>query len=89
MTEQHQKLTVTTPLKVGQSCGATPEACASGLCIAMSNAVPPDTFCSKQCGGDGDCPVGWHCRNIFPSDQGFICIAAAGWQGGVASFGGP
>jgi hypothetical protein len=71
--------------KVGEDCTAHGYAeCASRLCL---HAMPePNTgyFCTRNCQGDSDCPVQWHCAQSFPGSREQVCLPPQGWVSAAA-----
>jgi hypothetical protein len=68
-------------LQVGQECTQFEgnAACESDLCLRVAPGIPPKGFCSIRCnaGDDSNCPDApsqFRCAQVFPSDNGWLCV---------------
>lgn len=82
-----------TLLEVGEDCSqhASNDACAQGLCLRVEAGVPRKAFCTVRCrpADDNGCPnapTPWSCRQIWPSEEGWVCLPQRSWTGGRATF---
>ncbi len=80
-------------LEVGEDCSAFEgnDACAQGLCLRVEAGLPRKGFCTVRCKPDDangcpDAPSKWLCRQIWPSDEGWVCVPDKNWTGRKASF---
>lgn len=60
----------------GEECSvAGPGECADGLCLHVGSGRDTGYFCSRRCEVRRECPSGWRCGSIHPSDPGSrVCI---------------
>lgn len=83
----------TAKLDVGEDCSKFEgnDACVSGLCLRVKAGIPPKAFCSIRCRPQkvDQCPDGpsqWACRQVWPSEAGWVCVPDMGWTGGRATY---
>lgn len=54
--------------------------CVSGLCLHTQADPQRGYFCSGVCRGQGECPGGWSCTQMHPSESTRVCIPPVNWQ---------
>lgn len=65
--------------KIGEDCGANgASACLSGICLHVKPGRHEGYVCSRSCQGDGDCPGGWRCAQMYPTPRGRLCAPLSG-----------
>lgn len=71
------------PRGLGADCSRHGEAdCTGGLCLQSEvTSLAGGRFCSRPCGGNLDCPVGWRCVQVYPAPGNEFCVPPRGWQG--------
>ena len=65
--------------QLGEDCrenGAS--ACLSGICLHVKPGRHEGYVCSQSCQGDGDCPGGWRCAQVYPTPKGRLCTPLPG-----------
>lgn len=75
--------------KLGERCEG-PAQCQSGICFHYMKTKRDDEYvCSRACGGDEDCPIGWRCNQILPSPgpdlNTSFCGPPFGWTPSAAA----
>ena len=84
--EHRPQTAVTVATKhLGEDCSSAGyQDCVSQVCGHFAAAPESGYFCTRSCTSSIDCPRGWSCAQVYPSDDGRLCIAPSDWDGGVA-----
>ena len=85
LTEHRPSEVARATLRLGQDCSATGyQGCVSQLCGHFGPGNGAGYYCTRRCGSDLECPRGWACKQVYPADDGTLCVSPAGWDAGVA-----
>jgi hypothetical protein len=68
-------VTETATKELGQDCTEFRSSdCLSGLCLHTGSLPSEGYVCSKRCADSSECPSTWSCTQVFPSDDGHLCV---------------
>jgi len=85
---EHRALDGGTPTRhLGEDCTTHGRAdCISAVCLHAKPDRARGFFCSRRCNRRIDCPVGWHCPQIYPGPQGHFCVPPSSWTAHVGYY---
>ena len=64
-------------LALGEAC-QDEDSCTDGACLHVDvTSRLAGKVCSRACGVGADCPAGWRCVQVFPSDDASFCLPEA------------
>lgn len=62
-------------LLFGEACTQSPD-CLSRICLHVDvRSRLAGRVCTERCGGSVDCPGGSWCRQVYPTDDAWFCVA--------------